>query len=340
MPYFFFNKNCSYQLLPLLEMAKADANLTARFVWRAIPLDTLRSVLAEPGLVTNATLRPSHLREFKQHKAPLSSDEIRLVKNVVDRPSATTSARLDAVPLERQANVLDAAYDYLRTRSGYHREQPERVQKIERDLLLRRSKVDSPPLVGGGRGRGNERNDTPLPALPHKGGGNMEVDRPESAHGTLKTSAAFGVTRQTAFEEFTVRPALHDLEATDTGFVPGSQLDMLKLRLRYDNQRGKAWLEEFTLIQIKSFSAWEPLLHFPSWRLKAGTEVAHDKEKDPEDSTTASVNGGSGASLRPWKNILIYGLIEGDAAAGSVFDRSYRVGVGPSAGVIVSPATW
>ncbi|MGH7788632.1 MAG: DUF4105 domain-containing protein, partial [Candidatus Binatia bacterium] len=57
--YYFFDENCSYQLLALLEAARPDLHLKDQFgVW-VIPADTVRVVVGEPGLVTSTSFRAS-----------------------------------------------------------------------------------------------------------------------------------------------------------------------------------------------------------------------------------------------------------------------------------------
>jgi len=41
----FFDENCSYYLLELLEVARPDLDLTQDFRWWAIPSDTVRVVV-------------------------------------------------------------------------------------------------------------------------------------------------------------------------------------------------------------------------------------------------------------------------------------------------------
>ncbi|MCK5728093.1 MAG: DUF4105 domain-containing protein, partial [Methylococcales bacterium] len=43
--YYFINKNCSYQLLGLLEVARPQLNVTAQFLIDAIPADTVRALI-------------------------------------------------------------------------------------------------------------------------------------------------------------------------------------------------------------------------------------------------------------------------------------------------------
>src|SRR5207302_9545050 len=42
--YFFFNKNCSYYLIPLLEVVEPHRDFKKPFIFKTIPVDTIRAV--------------------------------------------------------------------------------------------------------------------------------------------------------------------------------------------------------------------------------------------------------------------------------------------------------
>src|SRR5262249_37565820 len=58
--YYFFDENCAYYLLELLEAARPDLDLTSAFRWWAIPSDTVRKVVEQKGLLKRTVYRPSN----------------------------------------------------------------------------------------------------------------------------------------------------------------------------------------------------------------------------------------------------------------------------------------
>ena len=56
--YYFFSTNCSYVLLSLLKVGRPDLPLTDPFPIYAIPVDTVRSVIDNTGLLRGATFGP------------------------------------------------------------------------------------------------------------------------------------------------------------------------------------------------------------------------------------------------------------------------------------------
>ena len=125
MTYYFFNKNCSYQLLPLLDVADPSLNLSSHFRYRAIPLDTLRTVIKSKGLVKDRHLRPSHLRTMLTRRSLLTEPEMRAAEEMATTMSSTTVTTVKAMPPARRALTLDASYDLLRYHAGFYRVQPE-----------------------------------------------------------------------------------------------------------------------------------------------------------------------------------------------------------------------
>lgn len=317
--YYFLNKNCSYQLLPLLEVARPDLNLSELFTVRTIPLDTLRVVLEQPGLVTETKFRPSHLRKMRNARAALTNTEAKLAEDFTLRPETNPEDRLGPMSGQDQAKVLDAAYDFLRYKSGFYREQSQSVQATEQKIL-------------------NLRNQRPT---GHSLSEIARPDAPESAHGSGRIAVGGGLTRGSSFEEISYRGSLHDLEADPRGFTEGSELEMFHFRARYNNTRGKFYLHQGTLVNVKSLTPWEPWVKPPSWGIKIGFDSARDLNRDPENSLYFGVGGRSGLTLRVpgVERLLWYGLLEMDSGVGGIFRKHFRLGAGGSSGFLFRPGT-
>jgi len=177
-----------------------------------------------------------------------------------------------------------------------------------------------------------------LPAFPP-----VEIARPpapEEAHGTARFALGFVAEGNRSYEEISMRAALHDLASDPTGFPVGSELEMFSARGRWDNQRRELFPEELTLINIKSFSAWDPWVRSPSWGVKTGFAAAHDLGRPPESSLTYTLNGGSGfaVSILPAKKGFVYCLLKVEGDAGGSLERHYRAGAGPSVGLAIYPS--
>ena len=124
--YFFIDENCSYQLLTLLEVADPSLHLIDDFGPRVVPADTIRVVIDQPGLVRRVAPRPSLVSTMTERRARLEGREVRAAEQWAKSPPDGASPDLTGVPAPRQAQVIDAAYDYLRYREGFKSAEPER----------------------------------------------------------------------------------------------------------------------------------------------------------------------------------------------------------------------
>jgi hypothetical protein len=340
LPYFFFNKNCAYYLMPLLEVAEPDRDFKKEFLFKAIPADTVRTVLRQPGLVGNATRRPSHASKLITERSRLTEPEIQLAQHLAVipvktgiqswTPASAGVTTLEQLPPARRALVLDSAYDLFRYRYGFVREQPEEVQKKEQQLLLLRNQVTT----------GNE---------PPPNEGEMIVARPDAGHATGRVGLSYGFSNRSHFEELSLRPAIHDQDDPPEGYLPGSKLEMFDLKLRYDENRKTAYIQDFSLADIVSVTPWDRWIHPPSWKVNTGWRTANDLNRDPENSQYYGLNFGSGYaadlnSFFPSRQgndwMLVYAMAETDLGVGYPFDDSVRFGGGPSGGLQVTPVSF
>ncbi|MGH6944186.1 MAG: DUF4105 domain-containing protein, partial [Geminicoccaceae bacterium] len=117
--YFFFDENCSYQLLFLLDVARPGLDLTDDFQVYAIPIDTLRAVLEKQGLMAKAVFRPSSRTRIEHRLRLLRPTERALVERLADGRVAADDPALEG-PLSRRAAILElaAAVVTYRMRTG------------------------------------------------------------------------------------------------------------------------------------------------------------------------------------------------------------------------------
>src|SRR5262249_31682238 len=135
------NKNCSYYFLPLLEVVEPDLRLKDPFVLRTAPVDSIRVLLRQPGLVGSPTRRLSLTSQLLERRKLLNAEEIQLVEAVQKDPSQTNA--LASLAPERQAMVLDAAYSLFRYKVGFKRDPSVKVQEKDHALLRLRNNVSA-----------------------------------------------------------------------------------------------------------------------------------------------------------------------------------------------------
>jgi hypothetical protein len=277
--YFFFDENCSYRLLELLQVARPSLKLTEQFGLTAIPTDTVKAIKAA-GLVEKTVYRPSRERELLSRAEPLSSDEQQWVLKVsADQKQLQTPDYL-ALSKPRQALIQDAAYRLERYRAnGLERDANRSQRSFE---LLQAINRNPPPEL-----------DIPRPGLP------------EDGHESRTWQLGLGSRDDRAFAEYGLRMAYHDLNDNAYGFPLGAQIEILQLKLR--QYEGNDWqVQRLDLATIRSMTPRNALLQPWSWQVTGGLERVPGKHGD--ENLVSHVNGGAGGTWQLGDEVLGFAL--------------------------------
>ena len=111
--YYFFDENCAYQLLGLLDVARPGLRLSDEFPVYAIPSDTVRAVVDAPGLLRKTVYRPSARTELEHAIDRLDTDETDLAMAIGRGEVPPDAPQVVALPEERRARVIETAYGYV-----------------------------------------------------------------------------------------------------------------------------------------------------------------------------------------------------------------------------------
>ncbi|WPN73968.1 Lnb N-terminal periplasmic domain-containing protein [Pseudomonas germanica] len=277
--YFFFDENCSYRLLELLQVARPSLRLTEQFPLTAIPTDTVKAV-KEAGLVESIEYRPSRERELLSRAEPLNSDEQQWVLNVSADQQQLQNPAFKALPRDRQALIIDAAYRLERYRANGQERDPQRAQRSF-ELLRAINKNPAPEL------------DIPQPGLP------------EDGHESRTWQAGLGTRGDRAFGEYGLRMAYHDLNDNAESFPLGAQIEILQMKLR--QYEGNQWqFQQLDLATIRSLTPRNELLQPLSWQVTGGLERVPGKHD--EETLVSHVNGGGGGTWALGDDVLGFAL--------------------------------
>ncbi len=277
--YFFFDENCSYRLLELLEIARPGIELTEQFPLTAIPTDTVRAI-KHAGLVERIDYRPSREKELMARAAPLDSDEQDWVLRLADDESLLDDPAFRALPAPRRAQVQDAAFRLERYRSTGEERSGARAQRSFQ--LLRAINQNPPPALQAER-----------PPLPEEG------------HESRTWQLGLGSREDRAFAEYGLRMAYHDLNDNLAGFPLGAQIEILQLKLRQYEQNH--WqLQQLDFATIRSLTPRTQLLQPWSWQVAGGLERVPGKDGD--ETLVSHLNGGVGGSWQWGDDTLYYAL--------------------------------
>ncbi|MEI7051867.1 DUF4105 domain-containing protein [Pseudomonas koreensis] len=277
--YFFFDENCSYRLLELLQVARPSLRLTEQFPLTAIPTDTVKAV-KEAGLVESIEYRPSRERELLSRAEPLNKEEQQWVLKVSADQQVLQEPTFKALPRDRQALIIDAAYRLERYRANGQERDAQRAQRSF-ELLRAINKNPAPELQ------------IPQPGLP------------EDGHESRTWQAGLGTRGDRAFGEYGLRMAYHDLNDNAESFPLGAQIEILQMKLR--QYEGNQWqFQQLDLATIRSLTPRNELLQPLSWQVTGGLERVPGKHDD--ETLVSHVNGGGGGTWALGDDVLGFAL--------------------------------
>ena len=277
--YFFFDENCSYRLLELLQVARPSLRLTEQFPLTAIPTDTVKAV-KEAGLVESIEYRPSRERELLSRAEPLNKEEQQWVLKVSADQKVLQEPTFKALPRDRQTLIIDAAYRLERYRANGQERDAQRAQRSF-ELLRAINKNPAPELQ------------IPQPGLP------------EDGHESRTWQAGIGTRGDRAFGEYGLRMAYHDLNDNAESFPLGAQIEILQMKLR--QYEGNQWqFQQLDLATIRSLTPRNELLQPLSWQVTGGLERVPGKHDD--ETLVSHVNGGGGGTWALGDDVLGFAL--------------------------------
>jgi hypothetical protein len=310
--YYFFDENCSYNILFLLEAARpavklTDINITKPWI---IPSDTIRDI-EKSGLIQKVKYRPSigtrirfmaSLMDKKTRALASGLSKSYIKPEEVNNPELTDMDKVRTLDLATEI----IQYKYSRRELG-----KDEYQKLFLSVLNIRSKLGNPE---------HEIADMPVPSPP------------ESGHFSSKIALGMGYRNDSAFNEIRWRPAYHDLLDSDKGFVEGYQINFFDVSARYYYNYKKMQLAKLNFIDILSISPRDEFLKPFSW--KATTGFVQKNTKDGKEHLIYQLNTGGGLAYKKKPFGLFYGLLQADLNAGWGYKNKFVAGAGTQVGII------
>lgn len=281
--YYFFDENCSYRVLELLEVARPGIDLTGRFPLTAIPIDTVRAA-QDAGLVNGKSFRPAQGTVLKQRLAQLPAALHDQVLALSSAPERLDAADLQALNPAHRAQVVDAAYKYLRyTQTGVVRDPAAARRSFRLLQALRRHASDLP------------ENDLPL------------IDpgnSPDLSHGSRRLALGAWNDEHHDYLTLGLRLSLHSLSENRAGFPLGAQINIGHFDARLEED-GNVDLNRIDVIDIVSLSPRDRFFKPLSWAVQTGVDR---QWAGGREHRVAHVNGGVGATRALGPNTRVYGL--------------------------------
>ncbi|MEA1918442.1 MAG: DUF4105 domain-containing protein [Campylobacterota bacterium] len=312
--YYFFDENCSYHMLWLLEVARPSVHLREEFWYQVIPPETVFAVEKE-NLVASKHYRPS------KRSILLAYEEILTLKERNNAMAlALGNASVDEVLQEtfiseqHKAYFLEAAAELCEYYFIENKISKEQYLDNFQAILTARATLGK------------------FEALHVK-----EPINPDQAHKSSRLRYQVGVDDGKFSQYLGIRAAYQDLYDGDVGMLRGTQIEFFDLLVSYSlydvdyedhdvKENVGLELEKLTILSLGSYAQRSSFFQPFSWRMKMGFD------KDYLDETIHfNMNIGAGET---WGNAWSYFYLMFDPFF-YFDDADSIVGVTPSAGAVL-----
>jgi hypothetical protein len=319
--YYFFSRNCSYQLLTLIEAARPDLNLTRDFdgtVPYAIPIDTVRA-LREAGLLGEPEFHPSGVHQMQSMFEQLPPGEQQWVLDYAQRDTSLDAAALSQLsPIER-ARTLEVAHQYLYLQYQQGNLSREAGLPLDRAVLTARSQI-------------GEASNFAAIAAP--------ATSPDQGHRSGRMSVGAIADEGEGAAELRWRPAYHDRLDPAGGYLPGAEIRFVDLGLL---ARGSGvTLSDSQLLSVQAIAPRNAALQPISWQASLGV-----RRYGVEGITAGGhgalgeyLDGGPGLAWVPLPATQLYVFALASFDANHDLSKDYALQFGSRAGIAAQPAHW
>jgi hypothetical protein len=247
--YYFFTKNCAYMLLPALEVAKPELNLSSKAsTWIAPPPDSIRFYNEEKNLVLTRKYRPSIYIKIMQKLNSMNDQQRDEIYEIIK--TKNLSKVNDLKPIQ-----YDTLLDYYQMLS-FRGDSGESEKEFYKIILKKRSQVEGEYSL-------KEPLEWSTPA--------------EYSHKPSRIGVSRGKNQIGNFTELRYRFAYHDIMNQDTGHAPNSEVSFLNFNIRHYDESKLLKLDKFTLLKLISYSPYNPITKTKSYLVDIGIDSSFIK---------------------------------------------------------------
>ncbi len=290
--YYFFDENCSYNMLWLLEIARPSVHLREYFWYQVAPPETIMAV-EEEGLLKARQYRPSKRSVLMAYEQVLDSNGRVMAKAVANGEMPASAVASDTqMTLEMKQYVLEAAAElceYYLIENVLDKE--HYLQHFQAILSERATLGKAKPL-----------------SIP-------QPSNPDSAHHSARVRYQVGVRNGYGTNYLGIRGSYQDLGDSDEGMLWGTRIEFFDLLLFYEmhqfydyskkqidlSYHGDYGIEYFTLFSLASYAPQSAFFHPISWRAR----FAWDRDYRP-DLPVFSTHLAAGST---WGNETAFGYV-------------------------------
>ncbi len=283
-PYLFFTKNCSYNILWLLEAARPGVNLRKYFVYQVNPPETIFAMQRE-NLILRQTYRPSKRTIINAYRESLSVRAVSKVKKLALGKISPQSILDSRFSLQEKQFILEASNELSEYNYIHQKLNLQEYTSIAHDIATQRATLGKSPEL---------KIKTPKSVLDGNQGGRI------SAFSVFKDSQSYA--------GFEFRLTYHDTTDSDAGYLKGSQIEFLKGSIYLDFSKDsykKLQIQEAKILSIESYGAFNQIFHPISFRINTGFD-----RRFLEDKLAYYISLGGGLSFNMGHYAFVYYFLE------------------------------
>ncbi len=314
--YYFFDENCSFRLMELLDVARPGHRLAAKFPLVAIPIDTVRAVEGA-NMVDKVVYRPSNRTRLTHKINQLSPAQQQMALDLAEDIGVMSSPEFTTLNSDLQRTVIEVAYSYLRDKHNTGGRDKAVAKRSYQLLQALHKRADSEKAL--------ESEKALIAARPLS---------PELGHKTtlIGVTAGYEGGRQRGDEggyiDVEGRMAYHDLLDNIEGYPKGTSLNMGRMVIRVKEDQS-AQLQRFDVLEITSLSTRSEFFKPLSWQVNAGLERQWTNGKD---ELVTQVNGGAGWTQSSLWGGRMFTLVKSRVEYNPGFEKNLDSALGFSAG--------
>lgn len=322
--YFYFDENCSYQLLSLLEISRPSLELTNKFFYVVEPADTIKLIARQPGLISETKYRPSLRSAFLMRLKNLDAAEKNLFEQLLADRQIPADLN-DRLPEQKESRVIDTLIDYYYFKMAGRPESLDKDQSSHKTALLKaRASYQVRPV----------KTDD-LKKI-------KTATNPIDSHDSAQVRISGGTSNKGRFTRFYWSPSLRFLHDRATGYSPYSKLFMGATDFTwYPENNETPHLNYFHVIDILSLSPMKNHIYKPSWQVTLGFESIFDElktTKDP-DQIYGMLKVGFGFTLETpdssfFKNFSFYFIPTARLEVAAWYNNTWRLGPSVLTGIL------
>ncbi|HNO24054.1 MAG TPA: DUF4105 domain-containing protein [Leptospiraceae bacterium] len=320
--YYFFNENCAFRVLTLLEAARPGLDLTSGSGMFVFPADVIKSTVNQKDLLSAVIFRSSRLESYRKKAEFLEGSETEILKEILN-------GRLNAgmkLSAERRAVVYDAAADLYAVQNSEDQKDEKRRENYFRTLERLNLNRGNPGSMSSLKGYSERSMDS----------------NPVYAHSPSQAVLSGGSSSSGRFLDIKYRPVLREFTDPYAGYSLYNQLFFLNTNLRYYEDIRSFRIHEIHFIQMNSLHPAGNLLYRPSWRFDSGVQSLTPEIKSGKNSDRVYgfLNAGLGYSWEPFsgiwrRNLLFYSFLDFRMEESGSFKEHYRAGTKSTLGILM-----